>query len=365
MAYKLYFGKFEDIVDYEKSIFYKKVPYDERLYHGIFFNDNTKQKGKSDSLAIEAIDSVTSSCKNCEELIAKIKSHNISYLSKYERNLNSLCLITNKKSIFTNVPIIYWDKLIYIKSIEKRNKKSKNDNLLLELDDILESFIEHFITMAKDEKMKDFIFNPSNIKYIGIDRIELNNNIFKDYNYEKNGTVMSIKGLRSLLIDYINCEAELKRKIENNDNALEIERDFEKKKNGLYDFFRNYKNLRTLVAWENTYYKTLIKHVNDEEINDETRSDVIEQIMYLQDVKNERNDKPFNYDFSVIKDKYMYLINLGEKNQSNIISFNNPVLQQIYESEGLDAIMEQVDLDEILNNEEDAEMLGVIPKKRK
>ena len=84
----------------------------------------------------------------------------------------------------------------------------------------------------------------------------------------------------------------------------ELDKEFIEAQKELYAFFRKYKNLRDFVGWEHGYYDILVKHINDENISDEHRKSIIEQIITLQEFRNERNDTQSYYDLSMLSSKY-------------------------------------------------------------
>jgi len=368
MAYRLY-------LDWLRNPPFNKWPKSK-----FFYNNSTPLKfvldGKEkDSFKIEEIDSLLCSFKNREEFIKELKSHNISYLNPEERIKDNLVLAYNAKGQIIESDIIFNDKLLFEQAINLRNMKKnakKGSKVLTEHSERLDNYICYIKSLAINKTTSDFILNPESISYLTLPEKAMLNSPFLNSFYIKidNGSTKNYRrlGLKDLLKNYVIYKNQEQYLSDNCASTLDIEKEIEEVDKKISLFFRqDYRNLRMMIEWESEYKEVLLSCLNKEELSDYEKEIIkvqLQKIDLAKRVRNRDNVTEEDICFLTMDEKYIYY-EILDIDQDENKGFNNPKIEGFYAYGGIETVMEQIDLDEILNSPEDAIKLGIIQKAKK
>lgn len=370
MAYRLY-------LDYLKKSSFNKLPKSK-----CFFETATPLKfileGKEkNSFKIEEIDSLLCSFKNKEEFIEILKSHNISYLYPEERTKEDLVLAYNVKGETKEDKIIFNDRLLFEQAINLRIRKKlakKGEKVLTEYSERLINYIRFIKSLALNKTTSDYILNPKSISHLtSEEKALLNFSFLNSFNIKVNqGSTKNYKsyiklGLQTLLRKYAVDTKQRQESLEKGISALDIEKEIDNTNKNIILFFReDYRNLRRMIVWEENYKEVLLSCLNKEELSDYDKEIIKVQLSKIDLAKRVRNSDAVTEDemfYLTLDEKYIYSDLLNTK-QTNTKFFDDPRIAEFYADGGIENVMEQMDLDEILKSEDDAIKLGIIQKQK-
>lgn len=348
-----------------------------------FFDESTPLKfilnGKEkNSFKIEEIDSLLCSFKNREEFIKELKSHNISYLTFEERTKEDLVLAYNVKGQVKEAKVIFDDKLLFEQAINLRaNKKNakKGTRVLTECSDRLLNYVYFIKSLALNKTTSNYILHPKNINYLTLEEKATLNSAFLNSFYinVNQGSIKNYKsymklGLQALLENYVSFKKQRDELSEKGISTLAIEQEIDNVNEKIILFFReDYRNLRRMIEWESKYKEILLSCLNKEELSDYDKEIIkvqLSKIDFAKAVRNSDNVTEDDFYFLTADEEYLYNEVIDTKKPSPE-PFDNPRIAEFYEYGGIESVMEQVDLDEILKSPDDARRLGIIQKTKR
>lgn len=341
----------------------------ESLKKCIPFAFNINGKKAVTKFKIEELDMLTSTYKNEQEFINDLLKYGDKYI---KRESNNPVIITHSKNGKTYLDdVIYNDKLIALSASFLRREKSKKKSekrILLKNSEKMLNFIEYIKGLALNPETRVYLLDPDSLgedvsykdkkhlkKLVKDDTktfLGLNNQNEPEYHIVK-------RGIRTLLSEYIKYSSIYKEKKENEEALISIEKDLLDISEQINLYFRNdYRNLRNMVAWENKYLEVLEKQLekNDTIDNRYKLLPKIEEVNYQKKYRNDFIDKEMLNNFY---DSLNYLV-LNDTN--NFIE--NEEIDTLFKEGGIEAVMENIDIDIIYGSSfNDAKKLGIVKKR--
>lgn len=368
MAYRLYLS---DIKTIQNQDYLKKLSKEKRNREKYFYDDATpiqfSLSGKiKDHFKIEEIDSLLCGFKSERDFILELKKHNLSYLSEKEQNSLHLTLAYRQNGKTKECPIIYNDLLLLEQAISLRVQKRSvhhNEKILTEDSKRLDLYIQFIKSLAFNKTTRYFILNPKKIEYLDFDdREKLTTDILLDKSNEEDSNYIKYQGLRSLLESYVSMQEMYDDLYYKNLSTLDIEQELRNINRRIHSFFReDYRNLRKMIEWEGQYRQVLCSCLNKEELSQRRKNIILLQINRLDLIKKQRSCREFVLgDLFSVDEEDEYDSNLSTS--SSIKGFENEKIASLFAYGGLSEVMEQMDLDDILRFNNDAMLLGIIPK---
>ncbi len=364
MAYRLYLNDILSIKYYDE---FQHLPAKTRNRVKRLYDKVTPLRFKifgkvKDSFKIEDIDALLCSYKDKQSFLNELKKHNISYLSEQEKLSSTLTLTYHNNKQTKEAPIIFDNLLLFEQAISFRNaKKNKNSNnkILTENSDKLNFYIKFMKSLVLNKTTKYFILNPKSISYLTYEeRLYLESDVLNDiYKDDK----LNRQGLRSLLFEYDRYYNLYIKNSNLNISTLDIERELNRVDKNINTFFRsNYRNLRKMVEWQEHYKEVLLNHIDDDNLDNKQKEIIKLQIKKIDMVHEYINDKKDPDEYLFIDEEEIYSI----YNDSNeITSFQNEQLQYLYNTGGIEEVMNLMDLDQILSIDNDAKKIGIVKQK--
>lgn len=360
MAYRLYLS---DIKTIENSDRLESISKDQREREKFFYPSVTPLKfflsGKlKDHFKIEELDSLLCSYKNKHEFLSELKKHNLAYLSEQERNSEELTLSYRQGKTTKERTIIYDDLLLYEQAIITRNRKTKQKATEEGDPQRLTRYIQFIKSLALNKTTRPFILYPEKIKYLDFDsREKLSPNIFFDYDTGNN----IIPGVRTLLTRYIVAKENYEENYNRHLSTLNEEKQLRIANEQLNRFFQNsYQNLRKMIEWEIDYKEVLTNCLTKKELTNARKEIIKLQLRRLDIAKKYRNqsDPLFNTNIYDIDEEEEYTAYSDLSSIEPV--FTNQEIADLYHIGGKQAVMENMDLDDIFRYEGDAVKLGLI-----
>lgn len=376
MAYRLYMNDIVTIRNYDNL---QKMPPEKRNREKYYYDIATPLRfilnsTVKDHFKIEEIDSLLCCYKNERNFIEELKKHHLSYLTEKERQNNHLTLAYRKDKTTKEATIIFDDLLLFEQATDLRKKKRmsrKGQKVCTDSTERLEDFIHYIKSLAMNPTTKDFLLNPKHLSYLTYDEKEyLDMDVIKgqtkyetdDFGNDKK--VIVKPGIRSLLKDYIRLKELYREESKYGQSSSYLENDLRETESEINLFFRtDYRNLREMIEWENRYVTTLKQVLQRGNISSERKEIIklqIEKVQLEKECRNERRTREIiHYDDE--KDIFDALTDINSNKQQ----FENERINELFQSGGIESVMENMDLDDILSNRNDAEQLGILPKKNK
>lgn len=359
--YSMWLDSYNDVVDYlDDNSKGRRKCYP--------FQFNLNGKGVTSKFKIEELDSLTSIFENEQHLLHELLKYSDTYIKGTPKN--NIIITYHKNNKTTNIPIIYNDRLISSKSAEIRRKKQDKTNkeILLGNDILLQDFIGFIKHLALNPLSRKYILDPDSlgedIPYrIKKDLKKLVKDDVKKYQTTING-IPQYKivdtGIKTLLNSYVQNYSYLKHLNENNLPSLEVENEFDDicKKINIY-FRKDYRNLRTMIAFENKYLEALEMSIkNDPSIENKIITlPLIQEVKIQKDVRNDIVDRR-------MLDEYYALIENPQEVKPSFIEHQR--IDELYKSGGVEAVMESLSADEIYGKySKDLEKIGLLSNKKK
>lgn len=354
MNYKLWLDSYNNVVAFyckEKRNFYS---YCKECYP-LKFKSNNNLK---DEFSIKEIDSLTCSFKNEEEFIKKLRNSGDRYIS--DSNEKHLLLTHVYHGYLKQDEIVYQDQLLKQYAINSRGKKE------LKMTSELNQFIEYIKSLALNDITSDYILDPTNIDNLSFEekrelKDTLPQDIYKRNNNYYNSEQQVVRfGLSNLLKQY----KIIKESYYTMEDTIELDEELAHINKQISSYFiENYQNLRKVIIWENKYKNILINKI-DKETSEAKRIELLsqlEQIQIEQDYRNGINDRRNSIELISQEDAEIF-IEQRENQKYKITEITNERMAELYNQGGLTAVMENMDIDEIYGNMEDAHAIGLFPK---
>lgn len=348
MKYNLWFDIYDNVKDY----YYKK----QNNYYSFYrvctplkFKLNNKTK---DEFTIKEIDSITCDFNSEEDLIDFLKNDDDNYIN--ESGEKKLVLTHVYKDRMKQDELIFNDKMLGYYA-----EKTKNKKVLHETTELID-FIEYIKSLALNNITSNYILSPNKVEGLLFGDIsELKNTLPTDiYDYSKHEIVKL--GLVSLLKQY----KVAKETCETIENSTESGEELDNINRKIMSFFtENYQNLRKTVLWEKKYKEILKRQILDEkdEIKKITLVSQLEQVDIQQNYRNKINDKRKSIHL-ISNEEAEIVYELREESQYWNYQIQNERMAELYNQGGLTAVMENMDIDEIYCNMDDAHAIGIFPK---
>ena len=376
MAYRLYLNDFNTVKSYDELC---KMPKEkqqrEKYYYEVatplrfYLSDKLK-----DSFKIEEIDSLLCGYKNESDFINELKKHNVSYLTSKEKNNKHLTLAYKAKRETKEAPIIFDDLLLFEQATNLRSKlnvATKDKKILTDNSNRLLNYIEFIKSLAMNKTTHNFLLKPMSIPYLdNCTASKLNIDIFNDKYINKTGsfgeeTKVKVNiGLRTLLEEYVTYKKLYDENMRYGESVLSVERELNRINDKINLFFRSdYRNLRKMIEWEEKYKEVLISSLENNNIDSKQKNIIKLQIKKLNLEKEYRNGRISFCETLYIDEEEEYYSEISLNEQSRPKRFQNQQIAELYKEGGIEAVMEGMDLDQILSYTDDAIELGIIKRK--
>lgn len=359
--YSMWLDSKKDVYQYLKN----KGNDDVKKYYPFAFNINgrigvTKFK-------IEELDGLTSFFQDEQDFLAELLNYGDTYIKTSPKN--HIIITYHKENIISSSPVIYNDRLIYFKASEiRRKKKTTKEKVLLEKDVLLKDFVDFMKRLARNKVSRMYLLSPDtlgdDVSYS--DKKALKKLIKDDvrkYLGEVNGEAryqMIEKGIRSLLKDYVRSYELLEHQQKMGISTLRVQQELEQVETEIELYFRrDYRNLRTMIAFENQYLEVLEKSIkyDDRLVNRMLLSPLITEVRLQKDVRNGILDR------RALEEYYMSLENPMIPKEPDFIKHEE--VRKLLEEGGISAVMEQLDADQLYGTYlSDTEKLGITKQKK-
>lgn len=321
-----------------------------------------------DKFKIEEIDVLTSTFDDEQHFFSELLKFGDTYIKETPRNHPFITY--HKKDIISDSPVIYNDRLIYLKANEIRRKKEKGKKVLLENDELLKDFISFIKWLARNPISRKYLLDSDSlddsVSYTSKKALKrLVSDDVKKYLGEINGEAqykILRRGIRSLLATYVKDYELLEKGRENEASTLTIQEELEQTEKEINLYFReDYRNLREMVAFENQYLEVLKESVKNNNCfsNRFLLSPLIREVILQKEVRNGETEK------RVLDDFYLSLENPVAMEKPTFIE--NEEVRMLLQEGGISAVMEQLDADKIYGSHYhgDIEKLGITKKKKR
>lgn len=361
--YSMWIDNYNDVVNYLKN---QKTGVLVKECCPFSFNlDNKKTKTK---FKIEELDTLTSTFKDEQSFLIELLKYGDKYIKETPKHP---IIITHqaKEKIYRD-EVIYNDKLIALSATELRRKKrnkQKDELVLLTPTTKLTDFIEYIKILALDPISRPYLLDPDSlgnaITYSDKKALKklVKDDVTKYDSVNKQAKVVS-RGIKSLLREYVEyCDVYDRQKV-SGESSVEIGKDLEELNKEINLYFRkDYRNLRNMVAWENTYLRVLNERL-EKNNSLENKVIVLPQIQRVNLEKNYRNDiidkeyRDYYYENCRLNREYS---TAPEKKE-----IKSEKMYELFQEGGYEAVMNGMDADEIYSHMDDAETLGIVKTKK-
>ncbi len=329
------------------------------------FNINNKT-GVTD-FKIEELDMLTSRYEDEQAFLGDLLKYGETYIKESPKN--NILIIYHKDNILSSSPVIYNDRLIYIKASEIRRKKElTKEKVLLANDILLRDFVDFVKRLARNEVSRRYLLSPDSLgdDVSSKDKKTLKKLVksdIKKFIGEINGEArykILEKGIKTLLIDYVGKYELLKYRKEKKLPMLNLQEELKEleKEINLY-FRRDYRNLRMMIAFEDKYLEVLEKsRKKDSSIeNRMIVSPLITEVRLQKEVRNGVLDR------KALEEYYISLENPIMVKEPNFVEYEK--IRELLREGGIPAVMEQLDADQLYGTYlSDTEKLGIVKQKK-
>lgn len=343
MAYQLWLNNMDDIVTFKRKQegkYYK--PCKE------CFPLQFKIMGKvKDKFSIKEIDSLTCGFKNEDEFIEQLRKFGHHYIN--EDREEKLLLTNYYGGRLYEKQIIFDDRLLQSYAINNRDCKQ---NAYTEQ---LGEFISYIKSIATSDVTSDYLLNPTKVSSLSVDEKSRLKYIFSPDIDKKQGII-------TILSRYKNYMKEYEFQHKNNLDTIEIERELLYVDKEIKNYFvENYQNLRKMIEWECAYKDILEKKVKEtpDTFFQIALSSQLEQIAIYREYRNGISDRRSQVAVLSVDDaKDIY------SREKGIRDIENEELLELYSNGGIENVMENMSIDDIYSNPNDAEIIGLISKRK-
>lgn len=343
MAYQLWLNNMDDVVTYKRKQegkYYK--PCKE------CFPLQFKIMGKvKDRFSIKEIDSLICGFRNEEEFIEQLRKFGNNYIND---NREEKLLLTNYyNGRLYEKQIIFNDRFLQNYAINNRNCKQNTYT------EQLGDFISYIKSIALNEVTSNYLLNPVKVESLSVDEKSKLKYIFSPDIDKKQGII-------TILSKYKNYMNEYEFQHKNNLDTIEIERELLYVDKEIKSYFvESYQNLRKMIEWECAYKDILEKKIKEtsNEFERVALSSQLEQISIYKEYRNGISDRRDQITVLSVDDaKNIY------SHKKGIRDIENEKLLELYSNGGIENVMENMSVDDIYSNPNDAEIIGLISKRK-
>lgn len=347
MAYQLWLDDYQDVLTYYRK---KQGKYylDCKKCEPLQFNSKNKLKK---FFSIKEIDSLTCSYQSEAAFLADLKKYGFSYFQDDSKD-HLFLTYENKSGYIKQEEILYNNKLLRYYAIASRNIST------LAPTNQLYEFIEYIKTLALNTTTSPYLLSPGKIADLSSDeKASLKKSLPQD---------ISSKGhiIKLSLISYLKQYRDLSLQYKDLDSTLEVdcELDFINKK--IYSCFtESYQNLRQMMIWEKKYQEILKKKMQDS--TDDAKKVVLksqlDQVQTQQNYRNGVEDKRSSSKVLSLEEAQASIM-ISDNAYNQYTTIQNEFMMELFKKGGIEAVMENMSVDDIYNNIEDAKRLGILPK---
>lgn len=316
---------------------------------------------------IEELDMLTSSYEDEQEFLNNLLRYGDTYIKESPKN--NIMITYQRGNILSSSPVIYNDRLIYLKANEIRKKKKETkEKVLLEKDILLSDFLSFIKRLARNKVSRRYLLSPDslgdNVSYTDKKALKkLMKDDVKKFLGEINGEAqykILEKGIKTLLMDYVEIYELLEHNQKNGVSTLNLQEKLEKVEDEIALYFRkDYRNLRMMVAFENKYLEVLEKSIKkDSSISNRMLiSPLLREVSLQKEVRNGIVER------KVLEDYYMALDNPIPFKEPDFI--DSEEVRTLLKEGGISAVMEHLDADQLYGTYlPDTEMLGIVKQKK-
>lgn len=316
---------------------------------------------------IEELDMLTSQYEDEQNFLSDLLAYGDTYMKESPKN--HIMITYHKGDIISSSPVIYNDRMIYLKANEiRRKKKKKEGKVLLEMDPLLDDFITFMKRLARRKTSRRYMLSPDSLDDVSYTDKKALKKLMKDDVRKFLGEVdgeaqykVVEKGIKNLLMTYVKEIDLLEYNQENGISTLKVQEELEEVEEEIELYFRrDYRNLRTMVAFENKYLEVLEKSIKmDDSISNRiVVSPLIQEVRLQKKVRNGIEDR------RTLEDYYISIDNPIAPKEPDFI--DSEEVRLLLKEGGIAAVMEHLDADQLYRQYlSDTERLGIVKQKEK